>query len=105
MGIVFEDIDGNGVRDTFAGEMGVAGWSLELWWNGRVIASTTSDADGNFEFPGLGNTTYSVCVVMQGGYNQTAPVGGSGCGGAGYAFSFNSPFETWSLNDFGMMLQ
>jgi len=105
MGIVFEDIDGNGVRDPFAGEMGLAGWSLELWWNGRVLASTTSDADGNFEFPGLGNTSYSVCVVMQAGYNQTVPVGGSGCGGAGYSFSFNSPFETWSRNDFGMMLQ
>src|SRR6266446_2090850 len=37
-GIVFEDLDGNGLRDPFAGEMGLAGWGLELWWNGQVLA-------------------------------------------------------------------
>ena len=104
-GIVFEDIDGNGARDPFAGEMGLAGWSVQLMWNGQVLSSTTSDADGNFVFDNLGNTTYSVCIVPQGGYTQTLPVGGSGCGGAGYAFTFNSPFMTWSVNNFGMMLQ
>jgi len=104
MGIVFEDLDGNGVRDPFAGEMGLAGWTLELWWNGRVLATTTTDANGDFSFLNLGNTTYSVCVQMQAGYLQTAPVGGSGCGGSGYTFSFSSVFETWSRNDFGMML-
>ena len=104
-GIVFEDLDGNGVRDPFAGEMGLAGWGLELWWNGQVLATTTTDVDGNFVFPSLGNSTYSVCVVAQGGYRQTLPIGGSGCGGAGYTFSFNSQFMTWSVNNFGMMLQ
>ena len=104
-GIVFEDLNSDGVRDPFAGEMGLAGWGLELWWNGQVLASTTTDADGNFAFSGLGNSTYSVCVVAQGGYTQTLPVGGSGCGGSGYTFSFNSQFMTWSVNNFGMMLQ
>src|SRR5438874_848119 len=89
-GIVFEDLNGDGVRDPFAGEMGLAGWGLELWWNGQVLASTTTDADGNFAFSGLGNSTYSVCVVAQGGYTQTLPVGGSGCGGGGYTFTFSS---------------
>jgi hypothetical protein len=102
---VFEDIDGNGQRDPFAGEMGLAGWSVQLMWNGQALASTTSDADGNFVFDNLGNSSYSVCIVPQGGYAQTLPVGGSGCGGAGYAFTFNSPFMTWSVNNFGMMLQ
>jgi hypothetical protein len=32
-------------------------------------------------------------------------VGGSGCGGSGYQFSFNSVFMTWSVNNFGEMLQ
>ena len=102
---MFEDLNGDGVRDPFAGEMGLAGWGLELWWNGQVLASTTTDADGNFAFSGLGNSTYSVCVVAQGGYTQTLPVGGSGCGGSGYTFTFNSVFMTWSVNNFGMMLQ
>ncbi len=102
---MFEDLDGNGLRDPFAGEMGLAGWGLELWWNGQVLATTTTDVDGNFVFPSLGNSTYSVCVVAQGGYRQTLPIGGSGCGGAGYTFSFNSQFMTWSVNNFGMMLQ
>jgi len=108
MGIVFEDLDGNGSRDPFSGEMGMAGWSVELWWNGRVIATTTTDADGNFTFRNLGKATYSVCIVGQGGYTQTLPVPGTGtgCGGSGYSFSFdNAAFETWSQNDFGMMLQ
>jgi len=102
---VFEDMDGNGLRDPFAGEMGLAGWTLQLTWNGQVLASTTSDVDGNFVFENLGNTTYSVCIVPQGGYVQTLPVGGSGCGGSGYQFSFNSVFMTWSVNNFGEMLQ
>src|SRR6266511_4108177 len=27
-GMVFEDLDGNGVRDPFAGELGLAGWTV-----------------------------------------------------------------------------
>ncbi len=103
--MVYEDVDGNGSQDPFSGEMGLAGWSIELHWNGQVLATTTSAADGSFIFPDLGNTTYEVCVVAQAGYNQTQPVGGSGCGGAGYTFTFNSPFMTWSVNNFGEMLQ
>jgi hypothetical protein len=100
MGIVYEDIDGSGSRDPFAGEMGLAGWSVELRWNGQVIATTTTDADGNFEFSSLGVATYSVCVVLQTGYMQTAPSAGDGC----YTFTFSSPIETWAMhNDFGMM--
>jgi serine-aspartate repeat-containing protein C/D/E len=104
MGMVYEDLDGSGSRDPFAGELGIAAFSVQLRWNGQVLATTTSDADGNFEFDGLGNSTYSVCVVLQGGYMQTAPTAGDGCGGLGYTFIFNSAFETWAMhNDFGMM--
>jgi serine-aspartate repeat-containing protein C/D/E len=106
MGVVYEDLDGNGSRDIFAGEMGLAGWSVQLFDdNGRVLQSASSDQDGNFVFSGLSNGTYSVCIVAQGGYTQTQPVGGSGCSGVGYTFSFDNSFETWSMNnDFGMML-
>jgi hypothetical protein len=105
MGVVYEDLDGNGSRDIFAGELGLAGWTVQLLWNGQLIASATSDGDGNFVFMDLGNTTYEVCVISQGGYTQTQPVGGSGCSGAGYMITFTSSFETWAMNnDFGMML-
>ncbi|HYT90095.1 MAG TPA: hypothetical protein VEL76_15415, partial [Gemmataceae bacterium] len=32
-GVVFEDLDANGVQNPFDGEMGLAGWTVELWWN------------------------------------------------------------------------
>ena len=66
--------------------MGLAGWTIQLFWNGQVIASTTTLDDGSFSFPGLGNTAYEVCVSGQSGYTQTQPVGGDGCD----PFSFNS---------------
>ncbi len=104
--MVYEDIDGNGSRDIFSGEMGLAGWTVQLLWNGQVIASTTTLDDGSFSFPGLGNSAYEACVSAQTGYTQTQPVAGDGCGGSGYAFSFNStiPATTVPLL-FGMMLQ
>jgi len=89
--------------------MGIEGWTVNLYWNGQVIASTSSLSDGSFIFQDLGNTTYSVCLgappAGQGPYNQTLPVGGSGCSGAGYTFMFNSQFMTWSVNNFGEQLQ
>ena len=99
--MVYEDVDGNGSRDKFAGEMGLAGWTVQLFWNGQVIASTTTLDDGSFSFPGLGNTAYEVCVSGQSGYTQTQPVGGDGCD----PFSFNStiPAMTAPLL-FGMFL-
>jgi hypothetical protein len=76
---------------------------VQLIWDGRVIAETQSDADGNFVFLNLGNSTWSVCVVQQAGYQRTQPGSGTGCGGAGYEFVLSSPFETWAQNDFGEM--
>ena len=76
--MVYEDVDGNGTRDIFSGEMGLAGWTIQLFWNGQVIASTTTLDDGSFSFPGLGNTAYEACVSVQTGYTQTQPVAGDG---------------------------
>ena len=107
MGVVFEDLDGNGAQDVFSGEMGLAGWTVQLWWNGQVIDTRTSDVDGNFGFTALGNTTYSVCLVAQGGYVQTLPVGAmaDGCNGSGYAYTFTSQIGTGWVTNFGEMLQ
>ena len=100
---MFEDLDGNGSQDPFAGEMGLAGWTIELLWNGQLVTSTTSDADGLFEFDNLGNTgtdAFSMCVQVQGGYAETVPAGGSGC----YAVAFTGSFMSWFVGNFGMQL-
>lgn len=102
-GVVFEDLDGNGVQDPFAGELGLAGWTIELRWNGQLVASATSDADGLYEFDNLGNTgtsSYSMCAQVQSGYVGTRPADGSGC----YPVVFNSTIMTWFEGNFGMKL-
>ena len=102
-GVVFEDLDGNGAQDQYAGELGLAGWPVELWWNGQVVATTTTDDWGNFMFSNLGNTSYSVCVQIQAGYTETYPLlNGGACGGLGWAISFNSVFPTLWPTNFGL---
>lgn len=104
-GTVFEEIDGNPGRDPFAGEMGLSGWTVQLIWNGRVVAEYSTDWDGAFHFNGLGNATYSVCVIVAPGYSQASPVGGTGCGGSGYSNTFSGSFQQgWMPLDFGMAL-
>jgi len=106
-GIVYEDVDGNGIWDMYAGEMGLAGWTLQLHWNGQVVATTTSDANGRFVFPGLGDSVWSVCVVPQAGYSLTQPSNGSGnaCEGFGYESPVSGPFGVLFKTDFGFVIQ
>ena len=105
-GTVYEDVDGNGVHDPFAGEMGLAGWTVQLLWSGRIVATAVSNADGNYEFPGLGNSTaWAVCVVPQAGYVLTEAGNRLACGGNGATFALTSSFMTWNLQNFGGMIQ
>jgi hypothetical protein len=113
VGVVYEDIpemdgNGNGRFDPMANEMGLEGWTVQLYWNGRVVAEAVSDANGAFVFPNLGNAAagWAVCVVQQDGYVRTQPVPpvGNACNGAGYAFSLTSTFPTDANNPFGMQM-
>ncbi|MGA9097962.1 MAG: SdrD B-like domain-containing protein, partial [Methanotrichaceae archaeon] len=70
----FNDLNGNGVND---GEPGLAGWKIQLAQNGNVINTTTTGADGSYKFEGLANGAYTVSEVLQKGWTQTAPKGGS----------------------------
>jgi hypothetical protein len=98
---VFEDVDGNGLQDMFAGEMGLAGWTVQLSWNGQAIAEMQTDADGFYDFVGLGRSSaYVVCLVVQAGY-AASPGSGASCRPA----SVDSPVVTWARNDYAMMLQ
>jgi hypothetical protein len=104
--MVWQDLDGNGIRDPFAGEMGLEGWTVQLFdGNGQLLSSAVTDATGSYAFTALAAGTYSVCVVSQSGFTQTSPTSGSGCNGAGYSFTFQpSTFSIWSTNDdFGEM--
>ena len=107
-GMVWEDLDpGDGVRDPFGGEMGLAGWSVQLFdGNGLLLNSATTDDAGNYVFPALPAGVYSVCLVGQGTYHQTVPLSGTGCSGLGYRFTIvDNPFGSWTVNiDFGEML-
>lgn len=103
--LVYEDVDGDGSWNMFAGELGLAAWNLQLYWNGRVVAEMATDGNGVYEFQNLGNATYSVCVVPQAGYLQTQPAPGNACAGAGYEVALSGAFGTRFDRFFGFMLQ
>jgi hypothetical protein len=74
-GVVFNDLNGNGVRDP--GEPGLVGVTVNLVDdNGNVVASAMTDANGDYSFtdqtgiPGTGNFTLS--VVLPDGFIQTS---------------------------------
>jgi len=105
--MVWEDINGDGLRDPFSGEMGLQGWTVQLLdATGAVIATQVTDGLGNYIFPAVSAGTYSTCVVPQATYVQTVPTAGTGCGGLGYSFTIPSAsFVQWVTNiDFGEML-
>ncbi len=49
-------------------EQGLEGWTIQLWQDGEVIQSTTTNAIGYYEFTGLAEGTYIVREVMQAGW-------------------------------------
>ncbi len=75
-GLKWNDLDGDGVRDT--GEPGLADWTIYLDenQNGQRDAgelSTITDASGNYAFTDLAPGTYYVAEEMQRGWKQTSP--------------------------------
>ncbi|MCL4394698.1 MAG: carboxypeptidase regulatory-like domain-containing protein, partial [Chloroflexi bacterium] len=67
---VWNDLNGNGVQD--AGEPGVGGVTVNLLnASGQVIATTTTDSNGKYEFTNLAAGTYAVQFVAPGGYAFT----------------------------------
>lgn len=59
---IWRDANGNGSVDS--GESGIAGVTVDLLDNsGNVIATTATDANGNFTFSGVANGVYQVQVT------------------------------------------
>ncbi|MFZ1828568.1 MAG: SdrD B-like domain-containing protein, partial [Candidatus Competibacteraceae bacterium] len=71
-GVVFNDFNGNGVRDR--GEPGISGVTIELLDStGRVIATTTTTGDGRYLFTSLNPGTYTVRETDPTGFVSTTP--------------------------------
>ncbi|HKD11718.1 MAG TPA: SdrD B-like domain-containing protein, partial [Thermoanaerobaculia bacterium] len=71
-GTVYNDVNGNGVRD--AGEAGMPSVTVQLKTPaGSLVASTTSDASGNFLFNNVAAGQYVVSEIVPAGFVQTAP--------------------------------
>lgn len=67
---VWLDTDADGIQD--ANEVGVSGVTVSLYNNaGVVIATTVTDANGNYLFTGLSAGTYSVGFTLPVGMNFT----------------------------------
>lgn len=80
-GTVFNDANGNGVKD--AAEVGIAGWTIYLDANNNNQLdaseySTTTDANGAYTIDRLLVGNYQVRSVIQNGYRKTNPIGTPG---------------------------
>ncbi len=69
-GTKYNDLNNNGVRDP--GEPGLAGWTIQAYYNGSTV-TTTTDASGNYSFSSLPDGTWTLFEVQQLGWVQTGP--------------------------------
>ncbi|NCC76103.1 MAG: hypothetical protein EOM08_06680 [Clostridia bacterium] len=97
-GMKFNDLDRDGEYD--AGEPGLSGWIIKLWTgtpeNLELVASTTTDADGNYIFDKMimpGVTYYVSEVIPDPIWIQTYPnadtIGATFITGHGYVWQIN----------------
>ena len=68
--LVFLDTDKNGIQD--GSETGVQNVTVTLFLGGTAIATTTTDAAGNYLFTGLKAGTYTVGFTEKAGFDLTA---------------------------------
>ncbi len=74
-GMVFDDLDGNGVMND--NETGLADWTVNLEQPaGMVIMSANTTMDGKFAFNDLVAGEYTVAEVLQMGWMLVSPVDG-----------------------------
>ena len=72
-GYKFHDANRNGIWDN--GEVGLEGWTIELWLAGSKIAETTTGSDGSYCFDELDAGDYAVKEVGQKNWKSTTPDG------------------------------
>src|SRR5579864_719955 len=97
-GSKYNDVNGNGTKD--AGEPNLAGWTISLVGSGGTV-TTTTDANGNFEFDNVSPGNYTVCETFKATWFQTEPSSGATCtDGKGYSITVGLG-DTKSGNVFG----
>ncbi|MBW2236575.1 MAG: PEP-CTERM sorting domain-containing protein [Deltaproteobacteria bacterium] len=75
-GTKVNDLNGDGFHD--GGEPGLPDWTIQLTdAAGSVVASTTTDADGNYWFEQVEPGTWEVSEILQPGWAQTFPATGT----------------------------
>lgn len=94
-GIVFNDVNGNGIRDV--GEVGIGGITMRLdrGNDGVIDATALTDANGAYSFPTLGPGSYTVSSQPKNGLIVTTPTSGK------YEFTATSSINPTGL-DFGL---
>ncbi|MEG1452431.1 SdrD B-like domain-containing protein, partial [Brevundimonas sp.] len=70
-GSVYKDIDRDGTRDPE--DTPIKGVVIELYENGNLIATTTTDADGNYSFVDLPSGNYTIRETQPDGYGSSTP--------------------------------
>jgi hypothetical protein len=76
-GLKFNDLDGNGARDS--GEAGLGGWTIQLNTVGTTVygtsasASSVTQSDGSYSLTGLWPGKYTVSEVFRANWRQTHP--------------------------------
>ncbi|MCX6650605.1 MAG: SpaA isopeptide-forming pilin-related protein [Methanomassiliicoccales archaeon] len=70
-GFKYYDANANGQLD--CNENGIYYWEIQLWLNGKLLATTHTDHSGHFCFAGLEFGNYTVKEVMQNGWYATGP--------------------------------
>ena len=95
-GVVFNDANGDGLRDP--SEVGVGGWFVML--AGSTVPPVQTDANGNYGFTGLSAGSYTVCAQQRNFNFQTTPLG-TECGTQGGFTIVLSPGQVVTGQDFG----
>lgn len=73
-GAKYEDLNANGTRD--AGEPGISGWKIELFYQGKHVANTTTGSGGGYSFHldadalPIGGGTYTLKEEAREGWHQ-----------------------------------
>ena len=70
-GVKFEDMNGNGSKDT--GDKGLGGWEIQLKQGNSNIQTTYTLSDGTYSFSNVVPGEYEVCEIQQNGWTRTYP--------------------------------
>ncbi|WP_250930729.1 SdrD B-like domain-containing protein [Aporhodopirellula aestuarii] len=77
-GMKFNDLDGDGVRDTGEDAIPDVTINLDLDSNGTIDRTTTTDANGDYQFTGVGPGQHTITEVVPTGFVQTLPIDDNG---------------------------